>query len=480
MRIGQTSLVVFLSKLLGSALGFLATIYFARELGAEVLGYYFLVVAIVAWLKLGGHLGVAQAVNKRISEGEDRSAFFSAGLAIILALGLLLSIGIVALRGPLETYIGTEVSLFVVVMLLAALFAAIVQAALQGERLVHIAGILDPINIGVRSIIQITLVVVGFGLAGMLIGWAVGAAIVGLLGLTFLSVGLKWPRRQHIESLVDYAKFSWLGSLESRAYNDVDVLVLGALVPSALVGVYAVAWSLAGFLSLFGNAVSSTLFPEMSRADATGSDTTVASYVNDGLTFAGLFIIPGFFGGTILADRILRIYGPEFTQGSTVFSLLVLAVLFYTYQRQLINSLNAIDRPDISFRIHAIFILVNVVLNVVLVLYIGFVGAAIATAASTGFGLVLTYFELRKFIEFEVPVGEIGRQFVAAVLMGIVVLGGHVMFEMTEVVDHNAGITFILVTVGGCLYFVTLLVLSNRFRATVVSNSPIELPIGSR
>jgi O-antigen/teichoic acid export membrane protein len=48
MRIGQTSVAVFVSKLVESALGFVATPYFAREPGASVLGSYALVLALVA------------------------------------------------------------------------------------------------------------------------------------------------------------------------------------------------------------------------------------------------------------------------------------------------------------------------------------------------------------------------------------------------------------------------------------------------
>lgn len=480
MRIGQTSFVVFLSKLVGSALGFLATIYFARELGAEILGYYFLVVAIVAWLELGGHLGVSQAVTKRLSEGEERSAYFTAGFLAVLALGAAFSVGVLLFRGPLESYVGTQVSYFVVIMLLTGLFATYVQASLQGEHLVHVAGLLEPVKIGARSVVQLALVVAGFSLAGMLAGWAVGAALIGLVGFAYLSVGFERPRRRHFESIVDYAKFSWLGNLRGRAYNDVDVLVLGALVPASLVGVYAVAWSIANFLILFGNAVSDTLFPEISRADASGRDTTVAAYVTDALSFAGLFIIPGFVGGTILAHRILRIYGDEFTRGTVVFSLLVLAVLFYTYKKQLLNALNAIDRPDVAFRINAIFIAANVILNIVLVVLIGFVGAAVATAVSTGLGLVLAYAALRPLVAFSVPAREIGRQFAAAALMGVVVFGGHAFFEVTEVVNHNAAITVFLVGVGGGVYFLALLGLSERFRETVIANSPVDLPIPAK
>lgn len=71
MRPGQTSVVVFAAKIVGSALGFAATIIFARLLGAEVLGIYGLVLTLVAWLQVGATMGVGSAVTKRLSEGDE-------------------------------------------------------------------------------------------------------------------------------------------------------------------------------------------------------------------------------------------------------------------------------------------------------------------------------------------------------------------------------------------------------------------------
>ena len=102
MRIGQTSFTVFVSKIVGSGLGFVATIYIARELGAEVLGYYSLVVAMVAWLKLAGHMGVSSAVTKRISEGRDQSEYFSAGVLLIGAVSVALSLAVILGRSAVQ------------------------------------------------------------------------------------------------------------------------------------------------------------------------------------------------------------------------------------------------------------------------------------------------------------------------------------------------------------------------------------------
>lgn len=61
----------FGAKLLSSVLGFVATVYFARILGAQVLGYYAVTLALLSWLQIGTADGVGSALVKRISEGRS-------------------------------------------------------------------------------------------------------------------------------------------------------------------------------------------------------------------------------------------------------------------------------------------------------------------------------------------------------------------------------------------------------------------------
>ena len=476
MKFGQTSFIVFVSKIVGAVLGFLATIYFTRTLGASIYGYYVLAIAIVAWLKLAGSFGVASAMVKRMSEGEEPDAYLTASVGLIAALGAILAGLVVVFREYVNSYVGEAVAPLVAAILLVGLFESIGYAGLRGERKVHVAGMLGPVGKGLRSLFQIGLVFTGFGLIGLLAGHLVGSLLAGIVAVSLVSVGFARPTRRHVRSLYDYAKYSWLGTLKGRSFNDVDVLLLGVFFQSSVVGVYAVAWSIAKFLTLFDSAITTTLFPEISRASADEETRSVSLLVEQSLAFGGLFLIPGLFGAALLADRLLRIYGPEFTQGTTVLWVLVLATLVYAYQKQLMTAISGIDRPDISFRINAVFIATNVVLNVVLIATIGFVGAAIATAASAGLGAVLAGYKMRQIVEFQMPVGEIGRQFLAAGVMAVIVWGLESLVVTSFGVSNNVVILGFLVGVGGATYFLTLFSISAEFRATVISNSPVPLP----
>lgn len=483
MRIGQTSLVVFSAKLVGSLLGFVSTLYFARLLGAEVLGVYALVVTVVGWLNIVGKLGIGGAAVKRISEGKEQGEFLSAVIIWLLLFGGVLSIAVVLAEPAIQSYIGEfeeyvdlSVVWFVLGFLFARFFFGTVRLVLKGERKVHLAGLLQPIGVGTKSIAQIVLVLAGFELLGMLLGNILGGVLVGAVGLYWVTVRPAWPAKRHFESLFGYAKFSWLGGIKSRAFNEVDILMLGFFVQTSLVGVYSVAWSIAKFLELFSSSIQATLFPEISHTSAHETKQAAADMVEDALTYTGLIAIPGLVGGAILDERLLRLYGSEFTQGTAVLWLLIAATLVYSFQSQLMNALNGLDRPDLAFRINAIFILLNTGLNLFLIWQFGLEGAAVATLLTAFVGLALSYYVLQLLIDFQVPVSEPTKQVVSALFMGVLVFTANGVIERADLLNNNAATLFLLVVAGAGVYFLTLLAISSSFRATVDRNVPFEFP----
>jgi len=476
MRLGQTSIVFFVSKVLGSAIGFLATIYFARVLGEEVLGFYALVLSIVTWLTVIGQVGFNGAITKRISEGTEQEEYATAGAIIIGTIGIVVVICVIVFRGSVNAYVGRPVALFTAMIILASLSVTFVHAALKGYHLVHVYAILSMSKFGARSLLQVGLVLIGFRLTGLLVGYAGAAIVFTLLGLVTLRFRPVLPRKEHFHSLFDYAKFSWLGGMRGKTFDQVDIIVLGFFIQTGLIGVYSVAWSLGKFLDIFSNAINTTLFPEMSEIAAQNDPESVSGLVEDGLSFAGLIVIPGLVGGTVLADRIMRIYGDGFVVGQAVLPILIAALLIYSYTKQLISTLNAIDRPDLAFRANGAFIVSNIVLNVGLIWGFGWVGAAVATALSAGVGLVCAYAYLRMLVPFKVPAAEIARQWIAAIAMGGVVVTGLSIEETYRVLAHNFATVLVLVTVGATVYFVTLLAISSAFRITVTNNLPFDIP----
>jgi O-antigen/teichoic acid export membrane protein len=459
-------------------LGFVATIYFARKLGSSVLGVYFLVIALVGWLKLGNNMGVAKALAKRISEGGEKSQHLLAALSILTVAFVLISVGVYITRGQVNRYLGDDLYVYVILLLAADLAFTFVSAVMRGEKLVHVLGLVSVSKTVLRVIIQVSAVVLGLGAVGLLAGKAVAVSALSIVGvvltLTYFgrSINIELPRREHYRSLINYAKFSWIKSVESITYQRMDTIVLGFFVPANLIGIYSICWNIAIFLEVFGKSLSMTLFPEMSEISNEEGAEEVSSYVEDALSYAGLIIIPGLVGSIVVGSGILNIYGGDFSRGSTILVILIGSTLVHGYHRQMVNTLDAIDRPDMSFRVHIFFAITNMSLNFVLVYFYGWIGAAIATLVSIIASLVLAYRLLSSIIEFSVPYTEILKQLFSAAVMGPLVYALVRIFDSLGLNTQRFIPVLVAVGFGAFVYFLCLLTVSERFRGVVTANLP--------
>ncbi|AXR82846.1 oligosaccharide flippase family protein [Natrarchaeobaculum sulfurireducens] len=477
MRLGQTSVIYLVAKVLGSAIGFVATIYFTRTLGEEIYGFYAITLALVSWLGIVKSVGFGKAIVKRMSEDEEPDAYLVAGTTVKAVLTMIVAVGVLLFHEQVNAYVGQPVAEFVVLLLIVSIFSGLVNSALKGTHRVHVYAPLSTAKQAVRSGVMVVFVYLGWELAGMLLGYAIGTAVIATIGLLVVRPTFTRPRWRHVISLFDFAKFSWLGSMRKKSFNDVDIIVLGLFVPAGLTGVYAIAYSLAEFLNIFGDAIRTTLFPELSKRSAADDTDMVRTLTNDALSYAGLFLIPGIAGAAILGDRLMLIYGDGFEIGAQVLTILLVGILAYSYNKQLLNTLNAIDRPDLAFRANAAFIVSNLTLNVALVYTIGWVGAAIATASSAAIGLVFGFYYTRRHVGFSIPFEEISKQCFAALLMGVVVYAARAIGEPHPIAAYNEVFVVALVGFGALVYFFVLFAISSTFRTTVSRNLPFDVPL---
>lgn len=472
MRLGRTTLIHFGSQVVVSVAGFVATFAIVRLLSASHLGVYAVGVAVAFWATVPA-AAVGDAVKKRISGGGDGDRYLLGGLALVAIPAFLVGGGILAMPDAVEAYLLSGAEDLTARAPLAPLLAAVVVAnmlftlltdALQGEKRVAAAGAVAATDRLLRTGLQIGLILGGVGLVALFVGHAVAMVVASALSLGLLSVAVRsgtgvLPTRDHLSSLVAYARYSWLGTIETRTFSWLDTIVLSVFVSRELIGIYEVTWSLASVLALVSVSVQSTLFPELSELAAAGETERIHHYLDEGLVFTGVFMIPGLFGAAVVGERVLKIYDPVFTQGLVVLLVLVLARGVAAYGRQLVSVINALDRPDITFRISAAFILANLVLNVALVARFGWLGAAVATAFSAFLLLSLGYLTLARLIGSPpIPVREIGLQVVAAGLMAGLLLAAR------PVVPRNHYTTIALVVGGAAVYTGVLLTISSRVR----------------
>jgi len=474
-RPGKTAVVYFGTQVGSTVVGFAATWVITNYLGKTVYGRYTSIVALIFWLLIPAS-AVGHAMNKRISEGRDRDAFFVAGVLSNLAIHGAIAAILLAASPVVNGWIGAPVAPAVAALVLArALFKTLLDA-LRGYKQVGSSGGLKTFEQTVRATLQIGgIVVFAIGLNGLVVTHAFALAVGMAVGLVVIPGGVGRPTRSHLRRLSSFAQYSWIGTIKSRAFGYADILTMKTLaavglvaISDGLIGIYGAAWTVASVLALVSNAIRETLFPELSELSADERYERVQHFLNEGLAFTGVFAIPGFFGALVVGPKLLTIFGPDFSRGGLILVILIGARLLAAYSSQLISVVNAIDRPDMAFRINATYIAANLLLNVALVLAIGWYGAAIATAFSSLLTLVVAGHALASLLGMpELPWREIGAQIAASLVM----LGGVVALRIP--LPTSLGWTLAVVGSGAGIYGVALAALSPRVREKARLHAPV-------
>lgn len=474
MRVGQSSLVTFVSQFAGSIIGFLAIVFVSRELGPVVLGTYFLTLAIHGWVQTLSVSGVVTSIIKRMSEvDESGSEYLSAGGVMLGIISLGMVVVLFALGARIDAFVGEPVTPFLIVLTVVSTLYALVRAGLMGENRVHTSSLLTPVEESFTGVTQVLLALTGFGLVGILFGKVLGLAVVAVIGMILVSVRFTRPTREHVEDLLSFTKYSWLEGIQGKTYVYLDTVIIGAFAATQFVGFYQVAFNVATVLALFGTSISRTLFPALSSTEKRVDKEYVGKLFGDSIAFSGLLLIPGLVGSVLVGADVLRIYGPEFTVGHQVLVVLVVSQLAYTYMTQTITVLNAIDRASLAFRVNALFVVTNLVLNLVLVPTLGYMGAAIASALTAAASFVFGYRQVASRVPVTLPLRELLQQLSAALVMGVVIwLGLRVATPPALPGPPTAG-TVVYVALGGMVYGLTLYSLSPRFRGVVRDNAPV-------
>ena len=177
----RQSVISLASTLALTAIGFLSTMFFAHTVGPAILGAYFIFVAYYSVFNLFGDGGFGGAAVKRISEGEDQDAYFTAFIVLRVVL-VAVSIGFLLIIRPyIPDLASPEVFLWLIVALIAGALTSVASNGVYGRGKVginQISGLLDTL---IRIVVQVVAIVLGYGVAGLAGGSSPGSLRQGSL-----------------------------------------------------------------------------------------------------------------------------------------------------------------------------------------------------------------------------------------------------------------------------------------------------------
>lgn len=460
-RLAKASALQFGVNIVYTVVSALVTIYAVRILGASQFGHYALALGIIgiASIPVGA---IIISGSKRISEGAERPDYYSSSLFLLCVIVIAVGVTLLAARDPLTSYIGfSDIWIIIVLFVSKALFSH-QTGVLRGEQRVEIASLVDGGGKILSASLQFLLLYQGGSILSLLYGEVVGC-LAGFLVATYLiNNPIVTPTRKAMRSLYQYGRYAWLGEFRGVSYSWIDTVVLGFFAPSAVVGAYEVAWRVSTFFMLVPQALGTVIFPAVSRASAKERYSDVEQIIRRTLPITPIIAIPGVAGALVIGADVLSVYGDSVLAVSVAPTLLIVLSIgrvVEAYESTLVRMLDALDFPDRSFRIGAVFIISNLLLNLFAIPFIGAVGAAIATSLSVTISAVLAYRAFPTSVSVDIGYGTINREIVAATVMAFV------LSPLTNYWPaNNIGEVLAYVALGATIYASLLVVLSQNIR----------------
>lgn len=443
-------------------IGFLGSVVFARVLGAEGFGAFYLLVTLEN-LADRPILGFANAAKKRLSEsGTDEGAIFGAFLVVFTSFVVVAVLLAVVLAEHIDAYAGVKGAWTLFILLFLALATQEtfnVLLASTGQ-----IGLVNWIDAG-RSLLtipaQIVLILLGFGVAGMSYGLAGASVVAAVTMVWYLRLTPSLPDGETFRSLWKFARFS-IPSMSTRyAYNKMGFLIVGVLLGPEVAGYFEAAQKVTIPALLLGGMASGVLMPQLSNLSS--RDEEVSEKIRQVLAYSSMLAVPIFFGAAAFPDKlVVTVFGSDFAKAGPILVGYALYRLVKSRTVPLRNTFEGLDRPDTVLYLTVISGALLIVVGLPMLDRYGPVGMVATMVLTELVWYVLGMVTMRR--RYDVP-------WVPRPMFDQVVAGG-VMFLVVEGVEQLVGlhpwyVVFLTVGLGASVYFAVLFGTSREIRRTV-------------
>ena len=449
----RQSIASFIAQISFTFIGFLSTMYFAHTVGASILGAYFLFIAYFGIINIATDGGFGRAAIKRISEGEEQDAYFSAFFVIRSLFVIVVIVTLIMFRRYFVDINSAGIFTWFLLALIVSLFHGTIFGGVAGRGKMGIVAASNFINKISCVLIQIAAVFLGYGVAGLVGGFVVGLIIAAIVALRFFDLNFVRFKLYHVKSLSTFSFWVFLSSTGVLLYSYADSIMIGYYMNNASVGLYRVIFQFSSLSVITTTALRTTLWPKVSRWSKTGEMKYIEESLSHAISYSLIMAVPVLVGGILLGERLLYFfYGAEFAKEYLILTILLFTQIVNIFQFFFTIYLGALDRQKDSFKVTAVAATANIVLNILLIPIIGIIGAAIATMVTMGLNAILAKRVLSQIIIIRIEHDSILNIIKASAIMSIFVGSYRLLIPMSSV-----WLTLVPVVLGGTMYGILVL-----------------------
>lgn len=396
-ELGDRFRVEFAGKTVSVVSGAILTILLARLLNPGDYGLLFLALSVLGTIQLFSKLGIAKSASRYVAEYKEtdrgqvphilRFSFLLnvATIAIICILLLITGPFISGILGEQDLSILLLYGIYIVVFGTAMAYA---RHILQGFEYIQGAAVLLMVDRVTRLIIVLGLVLFGYGAIGAIIGYAVAHMVASAIGLFYIyweiyskiqPVEIESGIRRRIAEYTIPLTATNAASILEKA----DTILVGFFLGPISVAYYTIGKQVITFLETPMSALGFTISPTYGAQISKGNTETAAKIYEDALIHGLLLYIPATAGLLLVAGPIVElIFGSQYLGGVQVLQVLTVYAVLKSITEITGRGLDYLGRARERAIAKGATSILNIVLNIILIPWIGVVGAAISTVGA--------------------------------------------------------------------------------------------------
>ena len=305
------------------------------------------------------------------------------------------------------------------------------------------------IGVGVSIVLTLLQYPIEVVVLGLLSGYLIVFIVMALLILKQLGFTLKF------KSLTEELKFAIPtvpNNVSSWVVDSSDKFVIGICLGSAAVGCYSPGYALGSILLMFLTPFAVLLPAVLPEYFESGDMDKVDTFLTYSMKYYLLITVPAAVGMSLLSKPLLYILTTTIIadSGYMITPLVALGAIFMGIYGIVNNIIILEKKTSILGYIWITVAVLNIVLNIFAVPYLGIYGAGLATLVCYFFAFLVTMFYSSKFARLPFDVKSIIKILISSAIMGVFVY-----------ITNPQGIINILIVIliSVLIYFVVLFLL---------------------
>lgn len=464
-RIARGSAYLVAQNIVATVVGVVALAFMARLLTRVEMGVTVALTLVGGLSQLVSDLGFGGALAKFVAEWRGRGADYASlaftGLTVKGAVAVLFAVFCFSMSSSLSRWLlgtGEYAILFQLLSVnvpLACLFPTMDRVLLGLDKIREMA-VLNTLRISVRQSLVIALLLFGWGLPGVVIGWVLGD-LVYVVSSSFVMIKGRYLRScrasevgAHFKMLV---KFSWplfLVAVVAFVYAWFDRAVLLASVPLGELAVYNVAYMAYWVLATIPDALGTVLFPYYSERYGKNEHKAIEAGVRSSSRYVALVFTPLALGLASTATAAITLFaGSQYASGGAVLMILSVFGALTCVGASFGGLLTVYGMTRSVLLVNVASVVGGLALSPVLLAALGVAGMALVRGVSMVISFALVFVILRRRIAVEVDVKAVWKSLASGLVMAAVVV-------LIEAVWFDERLLPLYVVAGGVVYALML------------------------